>query len=275
MSVLDNNLNKCYIGGCVRNCAKYIEKVFINIKKIGLIFDDYHVIIAYDHSHDNSLQLLSYEKESIKNMDILINDNLLSVIRTENISNARNAILNKIRDLEKWEYFIMIDCDDVSEHDIDLDVLKKSLIRNDWDSLSFNRKAYYDIWALSLKPYIFSCWNFPEAVNVITEMTSYVNKSLKELNDDELLECYSAFNGFAIYRTAIFINSFYDWKNPIHLMIKEELYENFNILNKIPFLLKNNCDCEHRHFHLFAIRKYNAKIRISPLYLFLNTKYFL
>lgn len=40
---------------------------------------------------------------------------------------------------------------------INIDILKKSLLLNNCDSLSFDRVAgYYDTWSLSFNPYIYS-----------------------------------------------------------------------------------------------------------------------
>ena len=264
--------SKCFIGGCTKNCSKHIEKVFENIKKIGSLFDEYHIIMAYDHSDDNTLELLNEQKNIIINMDILINPNPTTHIRTQNISNARNAILDKIKSSYtlEWKYFIMIDCDDVCEYDLDVNILNKYLTRYDWDSLSFNRKSYYDTWALSFDPYIFSCWNWPNARDVIDTMNSVLEQKLKSLNKDELFSCYSAFNGFAIYRTSKFLNCTYEWETPINLISKEQMEKNIKATGTMPFIRQNNDDCEHRSFHLQAIKKNQAKIMISPLCLFDN-----
>ena len=270
----------CYICGCVLNCEKYLKNVFKNIKKIGELFDDYKVIIAYDESNDNTLNTL-YKLKNICELEIIINKNKMSKYKTENISNARNSILEFIKNEnnDDYEYFIMMDFDDVCEKEIIPDILNKYLINNTWDSLSFNRKDYYDIWALSIKPYVTSCWHWNEKQNgssfVVDLMKKYINNKLNNLDKDKLLECYSAFNGFAIYKKDKFINCIYN--NSIfrsHGLIDNDLIrENLNEINKITG--KNNSlfmnlleDCEHRYFHLSAIEKNNAKIMISPLYLF-------
>jgi hypothetical protein len=228
--------------------------------------------MAYDESDDNTLELLNQQKNIISNMDILINPNPTTQIRTQNIANARNAILNKIKEsyTPEWKYFIMIDCDDVCEYNIDTNTLSKYLTRYDWDSLSFNRKCYYDTWALSFDPYIFSCWNWPNAREVIDIMNAVLEKKLSSLKKNELFECYSAFNGFAIYRTSKFLDCTYEWETPINLITKEQLDKNVKAVGTNPFIRPNNDDCEHRSFHLQAIIKNQAKIMISPLCLFDN-----
>lgn len=270
--------NNCFICGCVKNCALYLDKIFENIKLIGSIFDNYYIIIAYDKSTDNSLEILKKNMINIQNMTILENTNELSNIRTENISNARNSILNAIKTHENYidyKYFIMLDCDDVCAKDIDITILEKYIDNDDWDGLSFNDPEYYDIWALSIDPYIYSCWHWNETIRgrVALIMKNYLLDKLNTINNDELLECISAFNGFAIYKIDKFINCRYEWN----------IYKNIDIfdiniirqnINEISSLINstNIEDCEHRHFHLQAIKLNNAKIRISPLVLFKNIK---
>lgn len=273
----------CYICGCVLNCEKYLKNVFNNIEKIGKIFNNYKIVIAYDKSNDNTLNTLYELKNKLKNIcefEIIINNNEISNYKTENISNARNSILEFIRnDNNDYQYFIMMDFDDVCNIEIDVNILDKYLIDNKWDSLSFNRKNNYDIWALSIKPFVSSCWHWSEkqmdSLYVVNIIKNYINDKLNNLDKNELLECYSAFNGFAIYRKDKFINC--EYSNNIFkshsLLNKDLIKENIDELNKIT--QKNNKlvmnlleDCEHRYFHLSAIQKNNARIMISPLCLF-------
>ena len=48
----------CCICGAVKNCEPYLNKVFENIEKIGSLFDDYKIVIYYDSSTDNTLNVL-------------------------------------------------------------------------------------------------------------------------------------------------------------------------------------------------------------------------
>ena len=205
-------------------------------------------------------------------MDILVNPNPLTNIRVQNIANARNAILRHIHNLHKpgWDYFIMMDCDYVCETQININNLNKYLLRTDWDALSFNRIVYYDIWALSIDPYVFSCWNWPNAKQLVFYIRDVIKNQLSKLNQDELLPCYSAFNGFAIYRYEKFKDCYYNWSihESIRLIPKELLDKNIQCVGTNPYITANQDDCEHRSFHFQAIQKNGAKIMISPLFLF-------
>jgi hypothetical protein len=280
-----NNFNtKIIISGCVRNCENHLKIVINTMIVIGNLFNDYNIILSYDISTDKSLDIIKTFQKTNNKIILLENKNKLSNIRTENISNARNLILNKIREINinnDFKYFIMMDMDNVCNKKINIDVITK-YINNDsnWDSISFNSLGYYDIWALSYDPYIYSCWHY---YNDHKNNSNYIQniikpdiiKKLNNLNDNdnnELLDVYSAFGGFAIYKTDKFINCNYEWKlkESLKLIPKNMLDKNIKACNNIKPVEnhKNISDCEHRYFHMSARIKNNAKIKISKMSVF-------
>lgn len=267
---LSSNKIKTFICGSVVNCAPYLHNIFSNISSILSLFEDFHIIMSVDPCCDNTMNILTdYKKKYGDKMDILYNTNPLSNIRVERINNSRNRILNQIRRLNKdFSHFIMLDCDDVCATKIKPGILSKYLNRDDWDSLSFNRKDYYDIWALSFHPYMFSCWNFPNAHEVVKNTRIEIQNQLANIDQDDLLPCYSAFNGFAIYKLSKFLNCNYSWIIDYSYFTQNIIDQNVKYTKTMPFKRMPDLDCEHRAFHFQAIRKNGAKIRISPLYLF-------
>lgn len=260
-----------FICGAVRNCEPYLDIAFENIERIATLFSDAHIIMAFDESDDHTLLKLTQRKKKYGDkMDILINKDPLSHIRTERIANARNRLLAKMRELPERPYFIMMDMDDACSFETNLEPIEHALNQSsEWDSISFNRPNYYDLWALSLDPYIYSCWGWTDPWNVVDIMREYVSKRLKELKPGELLECRSAFNGLAIYKTDPFLKCKYDWRMPKQYMSLEDLRKNCEVLgnrrSNSPFdQFTDESDCEHRSFHMEAIAKYGARIRISP-----------
>jgi len=170
----------------------------------------------------------------------------------------------------------MMDFDDVNCKEVNTEVVKKSLEREDWDCLSFNTiPIYYDIWALSIKPYYFSYLHFKQS-NFFNHDTLkiYIDHLLKKLPKDSLLSCLSAFNGFAIYRTVKFLDTYYDGRIRLDLLPKHFINESSKVTNskiiykKYEFVDGRYEDCEHRSFHLQAIRNSGARIMISPEVLF-------
>ena len=173
--------------------------------------------------------------------------------------NLLHSILIETSNSEKYsgeliEYFMMMDSNEYScIGDINPEVIKDVLSRNDWDGISFDREAgYYDYWALSFYPYIYSFFHFTNWNKVIDTMRDEFSKLLNDYKSnkpDELIPVYSAFNGFSIYKTAKFLNCNYNTKInlalfPINSIEKERAITGCKIIRAM------GGDCEHRHFHL-------------------------
>lgn len=273
----------CCICGPVKNCGPYLQKVLENMEKIGSIFDDYQILIYYDKSHDNTLDILKKYQQTNSKMIFYVNQKQISPFRTHNIAIARNFCLNFIREnREKYPFFIMMDCDDVNCKEVNTDILKKYLYLNNWDGLSFNTSPkYYDIWGLSIYPFCFSYNHFENNVKYYNIIQNYVDGLLKKASSQNaLLPCISSFNGFSIYRTNKFLNTYYDGKIRLELIPKANLEAHKNV-TKSRLVYKQYFkpdgtinvdgryeDCEHRAFHIQAIQNLGARVMISPDVLF-------
>jgi len=267
----------CCICGPVKNCGSYLNKVLENIEKIGKIFDDYTIVIYYDQSSDNTLEILKEYQNKNPKLNLYVNSNPTSQFRTHNIAVARNFCLNFIRNnKEQFPYFIMMDFDDVNCKEVNVNTLRKYLKREDWDGLSFNTTpAYYDIWALSIWPYCFSYNHFNDNYKYHGIIKEYIMKLLNNLKPGQILSCISSFNGFSIYRTHKFLNTYYDGR------VRADLFSIKNIASHAKAQKSRGIiyrdyghikgryeDCEHRSFHQMARKKSGAKIMISPEVLF-------
>ena len=288
-----NENNNCVIGLCVYNNERGLPSVLSNILAISQskLFDKLTIVAFYDTSADKSHSILEsfknqhsqrssqYTHETIETV-IISNDKkefrmslgnasrVLDKSRTMRIANARNEILNYMRLAQKRgegnKYFIMMDSNEYAcVGNINIDTLRHTLQRSDeWDSISFDREAgYYDYWALSFDPYIYSFYHVQNKNDTLNNMVSDFAIKLNTARDScDLISVYSAFNGFAIYKTNAFLNCSYSSIIHIPLFPKELLPS--KILNHF----KN--DCEHRKFHLEAIKKNSARIMVSPLSIF-------
>lgn len=146
---------------------------------------------------------------------------------------------------------------------MNIDTLRSALERSDeWDGISFDREAgYYDYWALSFDPHIYSFYHVQNKNETLQSMvTSFATKLNAARDSQDFIPVHSAFNGFAIYKTSMFLNCSYSSMIHIHLFPKQ----------LIPAKILNNFknDCEHRKFHLEAIKKNGARIMVSPLSIF-------
>ena len=258
-------MNCCCICGTVRNCSIYLNKIFNNMELIGSLFNDYRIILFYDESNDNTLEKLKNYQEKNNKFIFYKNNAKLLNYRTHRIAYGRNTCLQFIRNnYSDYEYFIMMDCDERCAKNISPNILKMYLNRNDWDSLSFNHPdGYYDNWALSIIPYVVSCHHFKDTALGY----KYITRLIKNTPINNLIKCFSAFNGIAIYRTSKFLDCNYDGRFRLDYIPKFLLDLNIKKSGNIDLRQKNE-DCEHRYFHFEAIKKNNARIRISPLCIF-------
>ena len=282
--------NNCVIGLCVYNNERGLPSVLSNIVKLSesKLFHKITIIAFYDSSSDKSHSIL----ESFKNQHskygsgfietVIISNHkkeirmsfgnasrVLDKSRTTRIAAARNEILNYIRRSLQLrgiynKYLIMIDSNEYAcVGQMNIDTLRSALERSDeWDGISFDREAgYYDYWALSFDPHIYSFYHVQNKNETLQSMvTSFATKLNAARESRTLIPVYSAFNGFAVYKTSMFLNCSYSSMIHIHLFPKQ----------LIPAKILNNFknDCEHRKFHLEAIKKNGARIVVSPLSIF-------
>ena len=285
--------NNCVIGLCVYNNERGLPSVLSNIINISQskLFDKITVVAFYDASADKSYSILESFKNQHQHSNSGFSRELIETViisnhkkefrmsfgnasrvmdksRTMRIANARNEILNYMRFAHKRgqanKYFIMMDSNEYAcVGQINIDTLRSALQRSDeWDSISFDREAgYYDYWALSFDPHIYSFYHVQNKNETLQAMVaSFATKLNASCDSQDLIPVYSAFNGFAIYKTNVFLNCSYSSLIHIPLFPKQLLPP--KILNNF----KN--DCEHRKFHLEAIKKNGARIMVSPLSIF-------
>jgi len=265
-------LPKCCVCLCVYNNEEGLPRVLENVDKLNEIFD-LNVIAFYDKSQDKSLNILGEYRKKNKRVDIIINDKEKTSSRTKNIAIARNALLDEIRQkYPNCEYFIMMDSNEYScVGKIKINEIKDVMARTDeWDSISFDRiSGYYDTWALSFDPHIYSFFHFVNCRQVVAKMREDFSELLERYKRSErdMIPVYSAFNGFAIYKTSKFIDCSYSDNIDIRLFPHNSIKTQI-ITTKNNIIKKFNGDCEHRHFHLEAIAKHQAKIMISTKHIF-------
>lgn len=223
------------VGGCVKNCGKWLNNVFENILKLNLnLIKKSHfaitdLVLAYDRSEDKTLEILNSFKSFVENnnldikVKILSNENLdyyetspIPSDRTKNISNARNIVLKEIlladnedASFNKIKYLFWMDFDDVCASPFnDVSLVGKILSlheeeedeNNKWDCATFYNDNYYDYWALSFDEYTYSCWHWTNPVEIVGLMKNALDDKMSYLDGDcQSIRVHSAFGGFAIY----------------------------------------------------------------------------
>jgi len=267
----------CCICLPVYNSEFGLPYVLKTVKILRREFKQIQVLFFYDHSSDKSLSIINnFIKENLSISKLCINNNQRSVVRTENIAFARNGMLHMIKsDYSDYDFFIMIDTNDYScIGNIHIETLKEVFTPTNidkWDSVSFDREdGYYDHWALSYGDFPYSFFHFENwrvAVAKLREEFVPFLENCKKNNPEDFIPVYSAFNGFAIYKTSQFLNCSYSADINISLFDSELLSKQ---IEKTGCRIVNHFkeDCEHRHFHLESIKKNNSKIMIYPKSIF-------
>jgi hypothetical protein len=263
--------NTFVISGCVKNCASYLHEVFKNIYTIKQKYNVLKIIIAYDNSNDTSLDILNEYKSKDDSIIILINDKPMTNIRTENISNARNQILDYVFNNYKeneLDYLIMMDFDDVCSKSINMNVFQGAMnAKDDWDIVTFNNERYYDFWALSFLEYNFSAWHTTNPYKLISSMYHDFINEMKKDNSKKYIKCNSSFNGFGIFKYSSCIGFRYSSELDIKNINYKELKKMMNRLN-INTRMMSKHDCEHRNYQMSIKREKNTKHVIWKEYLF-------
>lgn len=242
-----------YVVGCVKCCGDYINTIFQTHLKALLdnITDGVEIVIAYDHNGNNpgdgSLEILIKLQEDFPLTILYANGSMTK--RTLNIANARNRIVDYISNNPRYEHTLMMDFDDVNAYGtLNLNLLD-SVQFQEWDVLTFNRKPYYDIWALKIDEFQVSCWHFDQPKIVEHKMQEYVTDKLKKTLAHSFLICDSAFNGFALIKTSKLTRGKYNGEYNISNLTEKQQITNekatgcrilkFDIITE---------DCEHKSF---------------------------
>ena len=216
-------------------------------------------------------------------VEVIQNQYPTTPVRQRNIGNARNTFLNRMHVLrdegnEVYDHFAMMDTNDYAcIGPVSVDVLREAMLcAGEWESLSFLREAqYYDLWALSFDPFIHSFFHFKRSwYDVREEMRAafraYIATYEHGGNEKMLIPVYSAFNGFALYRSSIYLSPDLRYSDDIDV----SFYPGEILTKQIQLLGcdtdgRTNDDCEHRYFHMASMQPpHNARIFIYAKSLF-------
>ena len=205
---------KVIIGGCCRNIESHVKKSLSIIDKIGSKFKDYAVIIYENDSVDSTRDILLKNKKS--NYYYILENNVKLDSRTARLANGRNHIIDKIFERQKveerayknpYDFFIMIDMDDVIGSEKIVTTIDTCFKYKDWDMLAANQSnLYYDIWAYRKKGHKETdCWlDVEKDINNGVDYGKALFDNVTHFSAAKpvggLIEVISAFGGVAIYK---------------------------------------------------------------------------
>lgn len=209
--------NKVVICGAARNIGQFLPYIKENIRKIGIQFSEYAIVIVESDSEDNTVEQLLLWKREEQRLNLKFLGNLRDSIsmRTMRIAKARNECISIIEQkYSTWDYMIMIDLDNVSIGEIRGISTCWEYPTDQWDVMTANQeKEYYDIWALRSKTIgcTFDCWltGILKGMSQQEMQDKLVTPFQKPIPQSGIIEVDSAFGGLGIYKISKILGSRY------------------------------------------------------------------
>jgi hypothetical protein len=231
---------KILLVGTVSNVAKTIEKELKVVLKALSVFDSVQVFLVESDSTDNTVEILEKIKLNNNNFKFVTLGKIRDKYphRIARIAYCRNTYVTYIRNntaISKWEYIAVADLDGMNFK------LRRKGIQScfetnvDWDGVMANQRfGYYDLYALRAPGWVEGdCFQELEIVkkhsmppkqlrckllNFIRSFRHY-DKLRHSLIYDRMkvlpkkygfIKVQSAFGGFAIYKSDVFLISNYN-----------------------------------------------------------------
>jgi len=138
-------------------------------------------------------------------------------LRTIRYANLRNALLQESLSLGT-DYVMMADLEgNVKWNERTLGVIINALKPENegkWDGVSFLGTNYYDWWAVRCNATSTNCWRDEPPTCFMRPYFSCIDQAQAIQNSSGFLQIDSAFDGFAIYKTAAIGNCRYEGRDP-------------------------------------------------------------
>jgi len=223
MTIINENVLIC---GVLKNCDKLLSN---NIKlsiETGKIFKKYKIVIYENNSvdktkfilqqynHNENIKVISedftdeYIRKNSKVWHYTEKNGINKPCKIEQITNARNKVLEEIRKPEYSDYTYVIWIDMNSNGWILNGIIDSFIKKSFWDviyanGLTYSSRKYYDKYSFRDLYYLFG----PE---IVGEYFWNTNKELNFLNEQGLVPVFSAFGGIGIFKKNIFDSRNYE-----------------------------------------------------------------
>jgi hypothetical protein len=248
----DNSSTILYIIATSRRIEIYdMTPLRSNIEFIAKSFGNYHLLI---YTCLNLTSAISKHWKNWKNLHLIEqgknhNSQRHSEYRAIRLAMGRNILIERLEKLissdanEKSSiYTAMIDLDDMMTTPMDKKNFESRMLETkEWDVITFNRKNYYDIWALRYSRYDMNL----QAHYGSNEITAkIIRKDIeRQLNESigKYYPVYSTFNGLAVYKYTYTIGCKY---------------------NGSSLESGSKYDCEHVAFHKCISARHGGRIMI-------------
>jgi len=189
---------KVIILGCARDLGQVLTNTIARIEQLGLMFQDYEVVIYENDSVDLTKYALKGWEASNPKVKVIseeisdpINPPTRCLKRMERMAKYRNRLREEALKSDA-DYVIVLDMD--LPGGWSYDGIASTFARKDWDCVGSNGIILKHGKALQ-----YDAWAFREIGNEKPLTGHYVNAKFWERGDD-WLPIYSVFGGLAVYR---------------------------------------------------------------------------
>ena len=208
------------IAAAINNVESNFIPIAENIGKLSSQFKDVRCILVESNSRDNTLEVIKQYKHLLncKLTLLQISGSNPGATRMENISDARNAYLDLIKEqYSDYDLLYMLDFNETNVEPYNMESIMTCFENyDDWDMICANQeKNYYDLYALRHKVWMpFNCWKMigtrPSFMTEHEAKNIYVRSrflNIPQTHDNIKVE--SAFGGSAFAKIKAILNTSY------------------------------------------------------------------
>lgn len=205
---------KIVICGAVRSVQETIES---DMERIGNALADFDIrwIFIESDSDDATVIILKkiIEQDSTVRAEFCGSLQGAMPYRTQRLAHARNLYTKIVREeYPDVDYVVVADFDGLNS-DINIEAVRSSFKRNDWDVVTSNQEdIYYDIWCLRAKGWIeHDVWqHYFSIMQMGNDDVAAFNKAIAPYvrnipSDSDWIEVDGAHSGFLIFKREAFI----------------------------------------------------------------------
>lgn len=265
-----------YIVGLCRDISPFQSALESNILRLSVAFADYRIVLF---AGDASLPSLTAWKARDDRLLILPESQSGYDGKTSMMVHARNKLRDTVTEMHSARlhtshagnttypeeaFVVVMDLDDANKLEFNTTVFAEAMRHSsEWDVLTFNRRNYYDIWALRHAHLDVNIWSFGEDSRTMMGIAKRdLARQLAATSTQgwRFMPVISAFAGLGVYRLRVMQGCQYSQASEAYVPATW-------LSRKGKTVYGPQGECEHVPFHACLRAKHGARIVISPEFL--------
>lgn len=264
-----------YVVGLCQDITPYQSALETNIRKLTDTFADYRIVLF---AGDASLPSLTSWKAREERLLVLPENQSGYDGKTSMMVHARNKLRDTVTEVHSARggahggnathpeeaFVVVMDLDDANKLEFNATVFTEAMRHSsEWDVLTFNRRNYYDIWALRHAHLDVNIWTFGDDSRTLMGIAKRdLARQLASTSAQgrRFMPVLSAFAGLGVYRLRVMQGCQYS-------QASEAYAPAMWLSRKGKTVYGPQGECEHVPFHACLRAKHGARIVISPDFL--------